>query len=315
MKTCLKNIIYSILPVVFLFISFYSKGQIINNSILGIIKNENFFNEKFIRENGIVSISARISEKRDLKAITDQGVIEKFSFNNSGKITEHIKTFKLKEEIIDTSLTGYQYNDVNKLIIKSGKESKGYYSYEFKYNPSGKIVQQQYKRGENTAEQKYKLEKGKEFSIKTERFEYETSTPTREKIIFYNNDDKAYKEVFISYDALGNKTEEESIFKLTSNRSITTYIYDDYGRIKEITEIVIMMGKNETIYRFNYDTNGNLEEIKVAKDGKAYEVIQFIYQAESFLLKAMLRKEELTGIIYIAQYDYAFKEDKSVKID
>jgi ABC-type antimicrobial peptide transport system permease subunit len=241
-----------------------------------------------------------------MQPITREGTIEKYLFDKRGQLIERIKTFRMRGGMIDTTQDYFSYNDLEHLVAQTTYNVGGYNATRYEYDENGRLQKESYLRGENTASYSYQLQKGRETIIKEETFTYEELSDTSYKRVYLNSAGKPYREMVVTTNNLGQVLSEITRYYLTNKKHSITYQYDAKGRLNKIIDYSNLLGVQTTTYEFGYDEYDNLYSSKVYKDGKLKQSKEFLYDVQTFLLKAQLTKDESTNTIRIVQYEYEY---------
>lgn len=264
-----------------------------------------FFDANFIEKNKIVKITEKISLKREGEKMVFTKKQNIFCFDSIGTLSTKIHLMpKAHEPGIDSFYTYYKHYQ-NKLIAeKRMNDRDGYYSYIYEYNDKNQLKTITYFREVKPDTNLIKpIEK---LIVSKETFGYENPSSTEQKTLFYNTAGKVYKEKTSQYDQYGYLKREFTSFIIGSHKHELTYAYDSLGRLSEKTEMVRSFEKSETKSHYKYDHIGNIIEETVYKNGKEFELVQYLYD-KNLLLSAKLIKEHQSNIINIYQYQYEFK--------
>ena len=273
----------------------YSQALLVSANPLKekLYTSEAHFNEKYIAANKIKAIEASISVKYDLQQIRETGRSNYFSFNTLGKISNHYEVYGN-----DTIATYYEYNTKNQLIVKRTNDRQGFYSHNYEYNNSDKLIRYYYSRDENEFADKHRFKLSNRNIILSENYEYGISSKNQVTRTIINDIGKPYKEETFNYDQFGNLAEYIYRYIITGNQVATAYSYDFYSRIVEIV-------KPEETILFEYDSIGNLTAEKVYKNNSLYQTKEFLYN-NAMLLTAQLIKNEETKAITIIKFTYIY---------
>lgn len=283
-----------------------SPAQLLDTYQGKLYDGECIFSTKFIKQNKIKRITGKISIKREMHPIYHEGTIDDYTFNDKGQLTERVKTFRLRGGHIDTTQDYFKYNDLEHIISQTTVTLSGYNSIRFEYDSSGNILNETFSRGENKSTYSYNLKKGRETILKDESYGYETLSDSSHKKIYYNSANKPYKETIITTNSLGQRISENTRFYLTSKRETISFQYDLQGRLIKIIDYSNLLGVQTIIYTYEYDEYGNLFSSKIYKNGKLTFIQEFLYDIQTFLLKAKLTKEESNNSIKIIEYSYEY---------
>jgi YD repeat-containing protein len=293
---------YKLAAIFYLFASTV-QAQILDNSNCDVFSDNNFFNQKFIKKNGITTIRSTILSKREMKPIIETPLWQQFDFDKYGRVERMMETY-FNGSDIDTSLVQFKYAG-DHLIKKRLSDSKGFYSYSYQYDDQHNLEKMIYSREVNANPEAHNFVLGQLIEVYKERYENSKISDKKTKRIIYNSDDKPYLQELTEYDEYGNKKKELSTLVVTKKGSNVTYSYDAYHRPVEKLEINNLFGKSETRYEYKYDEAGNLLSEKKYEDGAHKTTREFMYDGR-MLLSARLTKDESTGTIQIVKYTITF---------
>lgn len=82
----------------------------------------------------------------------------------------------------------------------------------------------------------------------------------------------------------------------------TTFRYDEQGRLAERTERPDLDKPTSKRRTFLYDQAGNLLETDLWHDDRQVSHEEFLYEADTFFLKARIRKDLGTGTIHVVRF-------------
>ncbi len=264
-----------------------------------------FFNQTFIKQNNIKSITGSISSKKVRDIIRSKGLDYYYEFNKNGTLKIQLSSH-LSSGIKDSTTVNYTYNDKGLLSVKRKNDSYGYFSYNYKYNENNNIVLQTYCRDENKLNTKKNFELKKQYIISTDSFSYKKYDDTQTKKYYYNGYKKVFKEQINYYNEYGYLTEEYTKFIIGNNKKKVTYEYDEHGRLfKKHTYTSIAEGAKTTEV-YTYDEIGNVLDIKTYNKEKHTNTKQFLYDSKTMLLTAQIIQDIETEFLRIIQYRYEF---------
>ncbi len=265
-----------------------------------------FFDANFIEKNKIIKITEKISLKREGEKMLFTKKQNIFCFDSIGTLCTKIHLIpKAHQAGIDSFYTYFRHYPANKLIAeKRMNDRDGYYSYVYEYNEKNQLKTITYYR--EVKPDSNLIKPVEKLIISKENFGYENPSSNEQKTLFYNTSGKIYKEKISQYDQYGYLKREYTSFIIGSHKHELTYAYDSLGRLAEKTETVRSFEKSETKWHYKYDQIGNVIEEIVYKNGKEFELIQYLYD-KNLLLSAKLIKEHQSNVINIYQYQYEFK--------
>ncbi len=287
-------------------ITVFSHAQILDVYQGELYNNDCQFNQRFIRDNSIKTITGKVSVKKDMQPILSKGLVVQYSFDRKGRLTERVNTMSLRGGRIDTTQSAFSYSQNNQLIQKANFYVKAYDAVKYSYNQDNQIISESVVRGANNNPYKFGFDKGSETIVKKERFEWKNLNDSTEKVIYYNSADRPYKERVIMYNALGQKQSENTEYFLTKKRNLITYKYDPEGRLKKIIDYSNLGVQRTLTHTYDYDEYGNLNQSKIYTNGKLSYTQEFLYNPQTLLLSAQLSKDESARSIKIIQYEYSY---------
>lgn len=298
------NRLFFVLAFLFCFESF---AQILDahKTLFG---EESFFNNQFIKSNKIKIISGSWSSKKVKDIIRKKDLDFYYEFNEDGTLKQQYSTFLTQKTKEDTTIIAFEYDTEKKIIVKRKTDNQGFFSYRYLYDTNNNIVKETYYREENNSPTKNQFELKKAYIITSDSFAYQKATPFQTKKTTYNTYRKSYKEDFFYYDSLGYLVEVYSKYIIGSNKSKTTFSYNEKGRLAEKQTTPNLNAAYTKKEVFLYDEIGNLTEIKTYENDVYKTSTQFMYDGK-MLLTAQLTKEIETEFITILQFDYQFFEN------
>jgi hypothetical protein len=294
-----------LLPLAFCLLPFASSSQMIDNSQSNAFTDEPFFNTDFIKRNKIKSFTGKVSKKRDLQPIVDQGIEYYYEFDAEGRTTMILSTynsFNHKDSLIKT----FEYDENGRITAKRTNDSYGFYSYNYKYDSLGRMIEESYCRDENCGPSRFRFKLGQQFSISTEKYSYVEKSKQESIREYKNYAGNVYQEKIFMKNYLGFLTEEITRITLNGRETKIVYEYDEKGRMSRKTDISEFMGKTEISNAFQYDDFGNLTEEQIYRNEKLTTMRSMIYDKMSGLLTALVAKDMTSEVITIVKYSYEF---------
>ncbi|MBX7095672.1 MAG: hypothetical protein K1X56_13205 [Flavobacteriales bacterium] len=292
--------------IFFLFLSLFSRAQIIENGEGNAFTDENFFRREFIRTNKVKIIRGSVSTKREGEAMQERDQFFHYEFDQKGRLVIMMSTFASYSSNKDTTIIYFIYDDKDRLLTKRRNDNNGFYSYNYEYDSLGRIIKETYCREENCGHDRYHFKLGQQFVISSETFTYHQFVKNQKVRKYYNNYDKEYQECFSYYDDLGYHIEDVFRLTLSGKESKIKFEYDEKGRVSKKSDISYVFGYNEIIDTYTYDTFGNLYEQAIFHNGKQKTLRSLIYEKNTLLMSAQVMKDFETGLIYVFKYSYEF---------
>ena len=289
--------------ILFLY-TFLGFGQILDIT-QPLFTDEPFFNQTFIKQNQIKSITGSISSKKVRDIIRTKGLDYYYEFNDDGTLKMQLSSH-LSSGIKDSTTVNYSYNQKGLLSTKRKNDSYGYFSYNYKYDANNNIVLQTYCRDENKLNSKKAFELKKQYIISTDSFSYKKYDDSQTKKYYYNGYKKVFKEQTNYYNQYGYLTEEYTKFIIGNNKTKLTYEYDEQGRLFKKHTFTNIANNSKTTEVYTYDKIGNVLDIKTYHNDKHISTKQFLYDSKTMLLTAQIIQDIATEFLRIIQYRYQF---------
>lgn len=280
-------------------------AQQIDNGQCGAYTDLPFFNVNFIKENQIQAMKGAISFKKELDIIRPQYLVEVFQFNPEGKQTSTLKTTKNSRGKRDTAVVYFSY-DNDDLICKRKSDTYGFFSDNYIYDSSGRVIQKTYNRDDNAGPNKFSFQLKKSYKIVSEEYRYQEVSAQQLKKLHYNNYKRPFMEEVINRDENGYLKEITSKTVIGNRRSKTLFEYDEQGQVMKKTEWPNLDKATKYENYYIYDRLGNLIEHNFYKNSTHKLHRKLLYNGATMFLESQLAKEMSTGTITITKYKYTF---------
>lgn len=315
-----------------IYISSNAVAQILKITSDNAIQLPIYFNEIFIKDNKIKSITANLAVKPDNKPIEDKGLINTTEFDSLGRVCKYFYTrIKSKTETeqeiravrnkrgkivrpaytkvdvaysYDTVVTWFYYNSKNAISIKRTLDDAIYDSRYFDYDSLGNCIKIIHARETSSSKSDFKLMSQTILSI--ENFKYENLSSTQIKKYYLNEEGRTYRTSIINYDNSNNKIDENNEFIVTwlvvkesfkynaSNEIIEKNYFSNTG--EEVSEKV----------EIEYDTNQNVSLEKHYKNNIKTNEYSYLYDENNKFLKSQLNRNFTNSTIGIIKLSYSF---------
>jgi hypothetical protein len=279
-------------------------AQLLDNRACAVFSEEPFFYTEFIRSNKIKSIKGEVSTKADLQVIKNKGLITMFLFDDSGNLIKQFDSF-YRGKKKDSSIITYHYDEKQNITTKRMSDSYGFFSYNYKHNDFGEIIQKTYCRDENTTNDKNNFKLKKQYTIVNETYSFAKTDSSMQKNVF-NNHGSVYQKEYYTYDE--NKLLLKMVKKLIVNhkKAETTYKYND---LMKVSEKKINNDLSEDAYSrfvYQYDELGNLEVIDEYRNAELKTHKEVLYNKSTLLMKALIVQDVNSNFITITKFSYTF---------
>ena len=293
-----------------LFVSYYTEGQIIDNSNCHAFSDEPFFSKTFIKNNNIKRIIGRTSSKKEMDVIRKQEEVFIYDFNDEGDQTAMYWSYRMGQNTIDTSAIIFIYDDKGRITTKRRNDNHSFYSYSYNYNDKDQVIYQRYSRDENAGNSTTDFKQGDQYVIVSDSFEYHVLNDTQYVKKYFNNHGKIYQQTTITKNSLGYLLSESTRMVISRKTIKTHYTYNDRGLASERSEVSTVMGKSKIAHKYRYDDFGNLLEENIYRNDKHTTEKQIVYDKKTMLLRSLLVRKAGSNIINLIQFEYEFHEPK-----
>ena len=261
------------------------------------------FNPEFIARNGVKSISAQQCTKRDGRPMVAQDRFFLYRFGNGGQLGYSNNSFGKPGSGVDTASVMYTYGDSGLLLQELHNDINGYYALRMEYGANDRPVHVTNVRMENLSSDRYHFVEGANTIISDERYEYATLNDTMWRKTFLNDRGRPYQEETFTKDQLGYLRSIEAHNLITQRRGRITFTYDAKGRLAERTEQVDLASPSMTTWSWTYDAAGNPLTRDLLRNSVLMRHSEYLYAAGTLFLKAIITKNNETGLIEILRYD------------
>jgi hypothetical protein len=212
--------------IFFLLCAITINAQVLIPTPESAFENQHPFNPGIIKTKGIKRICFEIIDKKDFEVAVDKNLTEMYEFNQDGllsrhyyttiarSIEKHVTTVNRKKKkithvvndyIYDTVSTTYFYNG-NNLILKRFHDGNNYYeSRYYRYDSLGNLTKEMRFRETNNSPDRSVFILGNQVLLSVDSFQYHRYSSGQVKCIFYNDENRPYKEMIINFDSLGRK--------------------------------------------------------------------------------------------------------------
>lgn len=306
-------------------------AQLISNKPTDIPLGPVNFNNQFIVQNKIKSISINMVDKPDGSIIIDKGAIQGFEFDTKGRVYRYYYTVlnrAIKEDndmpfvtkrgkiiqrsvskthyLNDTVFCNVFYDEANRIIGKRIQTGDYYDAYYYEYNESGQIKKELHCKETNISETKKDFKLGVQTVLSSETFEYMNLTKTQIKKRCLNDEGREYKKAIINYDEKGKKISENYEFIVGWMRQESKYMYNHKNQLVQYSFISNENGDIDKKTTYEYNEKGNIVlEKRYVKDILLNEV-SYLFDETNNLVKSHINRDFKNASIGIVKYVYSF---------
>ncbi|MBK8499828.1 MAG: hypothetical protein IPL52_13680 [Flavobacteriales bacterium] len=260
------------------------------------------FNEAFMARNRVASITGERMLKRDGQPMRTEATRYLYRFDAQGRMTYSNNSFGNPGTGRDTTSVGYTHDTAGNVTERLSNDLAGHFAYRTEFDATGRPIRETYARIENLGTDRYNLVPGARTEISDEHFRYTTINDTCWRKTYYNYLDLPYREETFTRSTLGYLLLIEDLYLISQRRSRISFGYDEHGRLASRVD-QRDLGKPDVVRRtWQYDRAGNvlINELWHGETQKHRE--EYMYEEQSMLLKARLRKDMDTGNIHVIRY-------------
>ncbi len=260
------------------------------------------FNERFIARNRVASISGERMVKRDGQPMRTEPARYLYRFDEQGRMTYANNSFGNPGTGRDTTSVTFTYDTAGHVMSRLRNDLAGHFSYRTEHDAEGRPVSETYSRIENLGTDRYSLLPGVTTEISDEHFRYTTINDTTWRKTYFNYLDLPYREETFTRNARGYLLTIADRYLISERRSSTVFTYDEGGHLASRTD-QRDISKPDTVKRtWVYDQAGNVVSAELWHGDRQKHREEFMYEEQTMLLKARLRKDMDTGIIHVIRY-------------
>jgi YD repeat-containing protein len=264
--------------------------------------SELIFNPAFIARQGIRSISGKQMVKREGRPMVDKAEKHLYRFDAQGRLVYGNTSYGRPGTGLDTASIGYFYDAKGRLVQRLRNDLSGHFAYEITCDSLGRTVRQAYVRIENLGPDRYHLVPGNRSVISDEQLTWSTVNDTAWKCTWLNERGLPYREQLYQRDRLGYLRAIDDRYLVTGRRGRITFTYDEKGRLAERTDQPDLRLPSTDRMTWRYDTVGNVVYTERWHDDRLRSHDEYLYEEETLWLKAVLTKDEETGLIHVVRY-------------
>jgi hypothetical protein len=286
------------------FLAVNAHAQIIDNRLGNAFKEEMFFNQEFLWQNKVQTVSVSKAVKRTNRPIETKPDLTVFRFNKVGQLIQIDKVTSVLSWV-DSLTIEYKRNEAGNLEQKTEKSKQGYFLTQFVYDKEGLLEREDYCRAENVSTEKGKLVPGQTTVINSESYKWNKQTETTISKSTYNNYGLLYSNWTIVRNALGYVEAESEELVISGKTTSKKYRYNDRGWVAAI-EYSDNTGSATKKDTFQYDEVGNLIKIERYTGDNLVEELEVLY-TETMLIEAILTQDMQSKDIVIQKFTYEFQ--------
>ena len=261
------------------------------------------FNPEFIARNGVKSVSGQAWVKRDGRPMVALDQYFLYRFGEGGRLGYSNNSFGRPGSGIDTASVMYSYDSNGRLLQELHNDLHGYFAFRKEYDKDERAVHVENVRLENLSPDRYRFVEGSTTIISDERYEYITLNDTMWRKTWLNDRGRPYQEETFTKDQLGYLRSIKQLNLITQRRGLITFTYDAKGRLAERQEQTDLGMPQWSTWKWTYDKAGNPLTRDLLRNDVLMRHSEYLYVEGTLLLKAVITKNNETGLIDIVRYE------------
>ena len=260
------------------------------------------FNPRFVQRNGIASMTGTTHIKRDGEPMYQRPERLLFRFDEQGRTVYRNTSHGRPGSGRDTSYVMIDFGCHAVPQREFRNDLSGHYALEHELDSLDRPVRSTYTRIENLGTDRYHPVPGQRTEISDERYRYDQPNDSTLRRTYLNDLGLKYREEWRVHNGDGYLVLIEDRYTVSGRRSRTTFRYDEQGHLAERTEQPDLDKPPTKRRTFLYDQAGNLLETDLWHDDRQVSHEEFLYEADTFFLKARIRKDLETGTIHVVRF-------------
>jgi len=263
------------------------------------------FNPEFIARNSVKSVSGQVWTKQEGRPMVPLDRFFSYAFGDGGRLGSSNSTIGKPGSGGDTASVMYSYDGSGHLLQELHNDVNGFYALRTEYDPVGRPIHVTNVRLENLSGDRSRFVEGNSTIISDERYQYITLNDTMWRKTFLNDRGRPYQEETYTKDKLGYLRSIEAHNLITQRRGRTAFNYDAKGRLAQRMEQTDLGTPANTTWEWTYDMAGNPLARDLSRNGVLMRHSEFLYAEGTLFLKAVLTKNNETGLIEVVRYETA----------
>ncbi len=288
------------------------------------------FNKELIKKHGIKKITFEIVDKKDFETVVDKSLTETYEFDTNGLLSKFYYTtivksvertlptvsyHKRKKHTILKTFTEYIYDTIsinyiyqnNLLVLKRNFDGINYYeSRYFKYDTNKNIIKETRYKETNNSLNNHEFILGNQVLLSLDSMNYTKYNPFQTKCVYFNNENRPYKENYIYSDSSGN------VIKMVENYVAASWIVQEQVFKYEKNKLISaeFKGNANTLFtkkvNFIYDNLNELYEEKHFKNDQLVKEISYVTDKQNGLLNSFVERDPINKSLKIVKLKYDF---------
>lgn len=291
------------------------------------------FNPEVIKKHKVKRITFDIIDKKDFEVAVDKNLTEVYEFNDSALLSRYYYTtitrtiekeyftkpvyrrrrlikpaerFTRSEYVYDTVSNTYLYDNAKRLLVKRFSDGSGVFqSYYYTYDSTGHLAKERRIRETNASNEKGIFVLGNQVVMSVDSFQFKLLTPVQNKQLFFNNENRVYKErILYKKDSL-NITDIDEYYIAAWIIQKQHFEYEK-NRLKQAEFKGNANGDISLKRTYEYDTRNELITEKHFKNDVLVAEISYITDSSSQLLSSFIIRDALNKTMRIVKLKYDF---------
>ena len=321
-----------------LLLSFFSaeiiRAQLILPSLTNTFDRYPNFNREWIKKNNIKGVTFDILDKKDYQPGNDEGLVEKYEFDQEGKLTRFYYTEVARQMVketyvpgirkkrsrhagytrhdkvfeYDTISTRFFYDKEGRLILRRYNEGAYYESTYYDYDDVSRIVRELRCKETNTTQGSSIFTLGVQTIISEEKFEYQTTGTRQYKKKCLNDEGRIFREVIVNTDENNHILEMNENFTVTWIIQKTRFWYNNFGQLTQKTFETNADGVQAIRDTFEYDNKGNIVWEKQLMNNVLLNERSYIFEENKGLVSSFVIRNHTEKSMRITKVIYEYRK-------
>ncbi len=261
------------------------------------------FNPAFIVRNGVTAVNAQLWTKRDGRPMQPLDRWFRYRFSTGGQLDRATHMLGNATTGLDTASVLYSYGTDGRLLQELHNDVHGYYALQMEYGPDAHLVRETHVRLGGLTAALDGPGADTPTVISDERYTYTALNDTSWRKTFLNDRGRPYQEETYAKDRLGYLRRIETLNLITQRRGLATFAYDGNGRLASQTVQTNLAVPETTTWQWTYDAAGDPLTRDLLRNGTLARHSEFLYAEGTLFLKAVITKNNETGLIEILRME------------
>ncbi len=277
------------------------------------------FNENYIKQQKIKSITFDIIDKKDLQVAEDKGLQNYYEFNELGILSRYYYTtisktiqkeyfvaakhhkrkqisaahsYTKNEFLYDTISTTYFFNESKSIKLKRYNDGDFYESYYYNYNQENEIISEKRFKETNISPLKQNFKLGNQLVISDETYVYQKTGKFQLKKTCQNNEGRPYKDVIYNYNSQHQITSINEQYIVAWIIQQSEFEYNAKNQLIKASYNSNSNGNYQEMRTYEYDENDCLLTEKQFKNGVMQKEVSYVTDTFKRLTSYIIREAD-----------------------